>query len=161
MGWFIKFDMWLITCVFEPIAWRVEYHYGKNNFWLARQLIMFVAVFQTALFFKSLGLIIIPMWLMFAFSFQSVIRVHESTVRRSPQHLNYWKPRWQIRLVMYCLSIFMLSTRHYSGWFDTACEVLFQVSMILIFYFLSCNPLPPKWEPPKRVRVGALAFRGT
>ncbi len=39
---FVALDSFIIERVFEPVAWRVEYRTGRNNFWLARASIVFV-----------------------------------------------------------------------------------------------------------------------
>jgi len=143
MNLFKHFDAWLITYVYEPFAWRVEYRFPRLNcLWLAEISVAFCSLMYTIGESSEIGILMMLFASAFAsLSFGMIIREHARTVLRERDEVNYWKRKWYLRLSIIGIAIF-------TGITQSAAEslsvegIIARLLLVSTFYFMSCNPLP-------------------
>lgn len=137
IGWLRAGDTWLIERVFEPLAWRIEYYTGKNNFWCARgALLVWLAGFVMAIGWSS-GVAILIDALILLLATLAYVRTFVAESLSNPSFVNPERHfNWAIRIgwVVFTLSPPM-----------TVVNLAF-LGYATYMYFLACNPLPPAWK---------------
>jgi hypothetical protein len=150
-----KLNFLIVEEVCEPIAWRIEYYFGKNCFWFAR-VILFVGTCLIVLrnacndgAFQALCYI--PFNVSGSFVVAWFIDENESSVTWHPLTLNPWKTWWWMCLWVSCFDVFLVyvSWRHDQTVTVKTLNVLANIAFPISIYFASCNPMPPKWVRPK------------
>lgn len=159
-----KLDDWLITNVFEPIAWHTEYRFGLSCFNIARPVLWFAF----AAYFGSIGgvipfqqnnmhlLVILLIVILIVTHTNYMVWVRsintlEQETRRA-KGVNWMRGMWPLRwtriltcpLLLIAILWLFGDTHMWSSFFLTG------TMFFLTFYFASCNTLPPGWKPPVR-----------
>ena len=165
---FIWADSLIIERVFEPFAWWVEYHFGKNNFWLARAVLLlkFFCDFLQYSMFATLGS---PLnWLSIAINFVVVTMLCASSflLERSSSGKGMANP---LRISPAWIGLRILSTASFIcilifSWLPIMVRIityepelyglLIPVGLAVVgsivwplhFYFLACSRVPPEWK---------------
>lgn len=152
--WLKAGDTWLIERIFEPLAWRIEYYTGKNNFWCSRLTL----VLWPAAFIGTIGALGWSGWHIFSVGavllvasvsyWRSVVAEANSrfSVASMERLLN-----WPVRLGWFCLvllpPIWKLSSLGALGY-------------VTHMYFLACNQPPPSWKEARdKARQARMALK--
>ena len=157
----------LITRVAEPIAWRAQCRWGCDNFQLAHAvnditgLAGAAAQITIAVTEKDYGFI--PFYLFVSWRIWSDGRaiIHSSAdmVKKNPTALNParvgFRRTCRIILAWFILPIFGLLLE-WAGAYGLGATFAFGYGMMT--YLSACNPLPPGWQPPQKVRLPAAAL---
>lgn len=161
MDLLIALDAWFILRVFEPLAWRIEYRYGHNCFSLSRGTFTLAMMSFTAGWLLSAPILLYlltPMlalaWMM---SFTITIAVEHIVVTR-PNRINPFKSLWFVRHTLTLVGISLIVQDVSNGhWYLAGGDTIGILGVISSMYLMTCNPMPPKWEPPQReLEVTAL-----
>ena len=147
-------DRWLIDNFYEPIGWRSEYYLNINCFGLA----VVCGGFHILAVIWSIRLIgevppITTATLGMAWMALSMVVIHHGQIVLSrPQLMNYWKPHWIMRLLIVLMQPFTILPHWHqiTKWLVLA-DVVCMVTIVSVFYFAACNPMPPGWRPRKRL----------
>ncbi len=162
-------DARLITNVVEPIAWRIQYRWDKDNFYLAEKINdMASAAFVVADILMAIHLrdpfwVLIGSWIAWGLrsTFQETIWKCAKRVRNTPRAPNPQKtPQGQlIRILGFWLVIPLmalassLTDRNIITWIFLS---VFATGHFIMAYLTGCNPMPPMWQKPKRKAPHAL-----
>jgi hypothetical protein len=146
-------DDWVITHVFEPIAWWSEYHFGIGGLriYLYLYMVVFTAFSMVAYYQGQHLLMFVDMGLVF-FQIQT-FPLQEEFLRRN-KGLNRNKTYWRVRIAvcvfvstMIATELLVATTRLPLDWLTDFLLCVLMVAM----YFGSCNALPPGYEERKLV----------
>jgi hypothetical protein len=148
-----KIDDWLISHVFEPIAWWSEYHFGISGMKLYLYLYMIgftslgLHAYHKSLFFFTFCDIGLILWQIY-----SVPHVEARMIKNGGLNTN--RTLWWVRvagaamvLPILVLDVFILPAR-ISGASLTDFAL---AALLLALYFGACNALPPGYEERKLV----------
>lgn len=142
-----KYDTWLVERVFEPLAWRIEYYTGKNNFWCARAVLILYLVGRLIETEWTLAGDVIFSILVFGIAtslFWSSIFYEKIYNRKFKNFLIVSGfPTRIICLLLIGMNLFTFTSPPF---------IVGSVGFALYFYFLACSPMPPHWNQAKEER---------
>jgi hypothetical protein len=143
-----RWDDWLITNIFEPIAWWSEYRFGVGGLkiYLYLYMTVFTAFGMLAYDQGNYVLVCIDVGLVL-FQVQT-FPSQEATIRRN-KGLNQNRVFWPMRVTLCaCIVVILMLT-----WLEGAPYELremrqdFLLGLLLVaIYFGSCNAMPPGFE---------------
>jgi hypothetical protein len=146
-----KWDDWLITHIFEPIALWSEYRTGIGG--IRIHLYLYMTVFTVlgvdAYYRGHYTLIAIDMLIVF-FRIESFSTL-ESTLKRN-KGLNEDREYWVLRTLTCGLMLLLPVMHHLTGSkFLADANIAYIMLWVLVaaFYFGACNGLPPGYEERK------------
>jgi hypothetical protein len=157
----VDFDAWLITNIFEPLAWHFEATLKINCFALSRYAFIFGLAMRTMAYlrheppaYQTVDLIS-GTGLVICITLLSMVKEYGSN--RQSEYLNTWKQYSGIRFVY----MFFPFTDLYVRWknqnmLDKPVAVIGAILMLAGLYFLSCNRMPPGWKSRKQKIEGKL-----
>ena len=144
-----KADDWLIDRVFQPVVWRLEYYTGKNNFWLARMVLVLFPATSVAVFppINMFGILITVMVLLFTGQkYVYTLFLESFQNKRFSLAVRYMTRPQRIIGVpfLFLPQIILLLTL---GW----------LGFMVYLYILACSPMPPAWKEEKELKKLRLA----
>jgi hypothetical protein len=168
---FVALDSFVIERVFEPIAWRIEYYTGKNNFWLARAL---WGVYVTA-YIVGLDEVVVRI-ILFVAGVAGYFHFLDLERKLKPGFMSPERPKWVLRIILLFLLVAAAISR-ISAWLwlphvqplDPTIQTTYGplitigfVALMLVHYLLACSAMPPKWQQARQEKAQArkLAAQG-
>jgi hypothetical protein len=159
-------DSWIIERILEPITWRIEYRFGKNNFWLARlsAAFDFFAVLFASIMYSTFGVPISWPTIAMFFVIDTTIYIGAFYLERlSGKRIN--PMRWGIGLVAFRLfvlsydlytawsshgrrfvSIVFLGPEYYGILIPLGLLIYSALSSAIFLYLVACSGMPPVWK---------------
>ena len=162
-----KFDWWLITKIYEPLGWYFGWHFGRDNFALARICCLVGWLIQgcatIAFSYSTMGLgavwsmhptnglpllFVLLAW----FAQDNGIRRNARKVRQKPEVINGEKASCGLRLFLIVAAILICLERNGPlGLVDKVGVIIYMIFIISAFYLSACNPMPPTWVPSSKL----------
>lgn len=146
-------DEWIITRIFEPIAWRLEYRFSIKGEILAFAFHM-LGITCFLVVTCNAGMMLISLLLLAFAILLIVLHQYRSEMPSSAGTMNSSRQFWYTRLMLIASFVWNL----YRSWFgigELHEPIFYFISMGLLLYvagmyFQACNELPPWWRPVHR-----------
>lgn len=156
-----RVDDWVITRIFEPCAWYVEYRWEVDYALLARAVYglgwFVVATWQ---FVLKGDLQTILSLALFGFFFDQTLgrdSEHKCRVPRGTPNLR--RGMWRGRLLANAMFIALLASLPSSSDVDIVSRVLMEVVFAVHMWFEACNPMPPGYREAREVESAERHLR--
>lgn len=156
-----KLDEWLLTKVFEPIAWWIEYHTGYSNFRVSQVALLPVVVdtmvgaVEAFTIGDSTRLASLVVLLMACCGLFWLIEFIQKNF--TGQGLNPLRNNYRFRILVIAMTILFLPKDDFS--YRSILSVLSDISYFAMFYFVACNRMPPWYREKKDEKARERHFK--